>query len=117
VTVVNPFGPLDATTDELLTYNGVKPGDRIVVCARLAAATAGELHARRAGGLARSTALSPAYELRRSRPRDRGRRGAGWWSVTLRGCGAIVDMLVETFDASGLSLSCCTSLMLRFTMR
>src|SRR6185295_1803577 len=31
VTLVNPFGPIDATTDELFTYDAVVPGDHLQV--------------------------------------------------------------------------------------
>jgi hypothetical protein len=103
VTVVNPFGPLDATTDELLTYNGVKVGDHILV--------------------ARTSKVPPPVTFTLAAPTDSptARRyllhtncGTATLNesgtqltaqVTLQGCGQTVDMLVESLDDSGHSLS------------
>ena len=103
VTVVNPFGPIDATTDELLTYNAVKPGDHLQV-ARDRSPPA-PVHATLAAPLDSAAA---SYRLHTSCGAadlaidlDHAQVGG---SIALAGCGATVDMLVESLDASGQSL-------------
>lgn len=105
VTVVNPFGQLDATTDELLTYNGVKPGDHIAVT-----------RASKPPSAVSFTLTAPADSPAAKRYLLHTNCGAATLlidsssaqvggPVTLQGCGTTVDMLVESLDDAGHSLS------------
>jgi len=102
VTVINPFGPINATTDELLTYNGVKLGDHIAVA-----------RASRPPSVS-FTVVAPSYTPAAKRyllhtscgaveiaPNGAHVGGA----VTLQGCGSAIDTLVEALDDAGHSLS------------
>ena len=103
VTLVNPFGPIDATTDELFTYDAVRPGDHLQVVRDRRrpppmhvtlhapldpAATSYRLHTSCG---ATDLAVDPDHAL------------VGG-PVALAGCGATVDMFVESLDGSGRSL-------------
>jgi hypothetical protein len=103
VTLVNPFGPIDATSDELFTYDAVVPGDHLQVA-----------RDRRPPPVVHVTLTAPldpaaaSYRLHTSCgaadlavDADHAQVGG---PVALAGCGATIDLLVESLDASGQSL-------------
>jgi hypothetical protein len=100
VTVLNPFGTIDAMTDELFTFNSVKVGDHLELARTLKppSTMSFTLNAPVDSG-ATSYRLHTSCGAAIIAADPDGSRVGG--AITLQGCGANVDMLVESLDPSG----------------